>query len=158
MSILTNIYVKLFNFECCVSLSKSSVANGTESNRLNLCFADKRNSEISIGALFITSSSSPFFNKSYLEQSFLKLIAVAPTKNRKFEERKLRFEGSTETFLYPRFGICLILSRNTVLCEICVINKSLQNCTFSFGQTFKNTSFLLIKLFTLKYVFCLFQK
>ena len=49
-------------------ISKRKVANGTESSGLNLFLADKRNSEHGLEHLFITSSSSHFFNKTDLKQ------------------------------------------------------------------------------------------
>ena len=56
---------------CCQEISKGRVADGTESNGINL-FSRIRGiviSEHGLGHLFITSCSSHFFNKTDLEQN-----------------------------------------------------------------------------------------
>ena len=54
----------------CHKIAKCKVCNGTELNGLNCIFANMGNCGKSLGHLFITSSSSYFFNKNDFEQYF----------------------------------------------------------------------------------------
>ena len=65
-------FLQKFCLLWCHKFAKCRAAIGTESNGLNLIFENKGNEKKGLGHLFITSSSSHFFNKTDFEQYLFK--------------------------------------------------------------------------------------